>query len=482
MKGPAAEVLLINPNLMKPPVTPVAVDFLSSALKAEGFGVRFLDLAFENDIDSALEREVNERLLLVGVTVRNIDDSFFATRDFCLEKVKPIIEKIRCLTDAPVVLGGVGYSLFPVAALKYCGGDYGIQGDGEIAIVRLARALAARESPSNAPGLIFTFNGEYGRNKPVPVDLLDMDLSHRDTVDNARYLREGGMVGFETKRGCASECSYCADLLAKGKKSRLRPPEQVAREIVRLADRGIDHFQTCDSEFNIPYSHAVEVCREFIRAGLGGRIRWYAYMSPARFDEKLASIMKRAGCVGIDFGADHSNPLILQTLKRSHTAETIADASRLCRKHDIRCMFDLLLGAPGETPETMREVVEFMKRIDPSCVGASLGVRMYPGTELAKLLAPQLRLGSQGIHGAGPDNPELLKPAFFLSPELGEDPHELLADMVGEDARFFLASPQRNDGDFNYNDNSTLSEAIRSGARGTFWDILRRIKVKEARV
>ena len=54
--------------------------------------------------------------------------------------------------------------------------------------------------------------------------------------------------------------------------------------------------------------------------------------------------------------------------------------------------------------------------------------------------------------------------------------------MVGEDARFFLASPQRNDGDFNYNDNSTLSEAIRSGARGTFWDILRRIKVKEARV
>jgi radical SAM superfamily enzyme YgiQ (UPF0313 family) len=29
-------------------------------------------------------------------------------------------------------------------------------------------------------------------------------------------------------------------------------------------------------------------------------------------------------------------------------------------------MFDLLLGAPGETPETLREAIEFMERIDPS--------------------------------------------------------------------------------------------------------------------
>ncbi len=478
----AAEVLIINSNLMKPPVTPVAVDFLASVLRAEGFGVRFLDLAFEQDIDAALEREIRTRPLFVGVTVRNVDDSFFATRDFCLGRLRPIIRKIKRLTDAPVVLGGVGYSIFPVAALEFCDGDYGIHGDGEIATARLAKALAADESPSNIPGLIFRANGEYGRNKPAPVDLSKLDLSDRATVDNPRYLREGGMVGFETKRGCASACAYCAEIPAKGNKSRLRPPEQVAREIAGLVGRGIDHFQTCDSEFNIPYNHAVDVCRELIRAGLGEKIRWYTYMTPYRFDERLAYLMRQAGCAGINFGADHSNPSMLRTLGRNHTARMIAEASRLCRRHDIVGMFDLLLGAPGETRKTLREAVEFIKSIDPSCVGVSLGVRIYPGTELARILTPQLRLNSQGVCGAGPDNPGLLRPAYFMSPELGEDPYGLLAKIVGKDDRFLLASPDGGDGDFNYNDNSTLSEAIRAGARGTFWDILRRHKTKKAYV
>jgi hypothetical protein len=69
-----------------------------------------------------------------------------------------------------------------------------------------------------------------------------------------------------------------------------------------------------------------------------------------------------------------------------------------------------------------------------------------------------------------------------LSPQLGENSQQFLADLVGRDHRFFIASSERNPGDFNYNDNSAISEAIRAGARGTFWDILRRFKSEEARI
>jgi radical SAM superfamily enzyme YgiQ (UPF0313 family) len=253
----------------------------------------------------------------------------------------------------------------------------------------------------------------------------------------------------------------------------------VAREIEALAAGGIDHFQTCDSEFNIPYEHAVDVCREFIRKGIGDKVRWYAYMTPARFDETLASLMRRAGCVGINFGTDHCNPAILRVLGRIHTRDSIAEAALLCRKHDIAAMFDLLLGAPGETPETLREVIEFMKSIDPSCVGAPLGLRLYPGTALVRSLDSAIRQGAPGFYGVEPDNAELLKPAYYLSPQLGEEPQQLLADLVAGDERFFTASSEREPGDFNYNDNSVLSEAIKAGARGTFWDILRRIRTAE---
>jgi len=473
-----SQVLLINPNLMKPPVTPVAIDFLSNTLRAAGFDVRFLDLAFEQDIDLALEREVDGRLLFVGITVRNIDDSFFATSDFCLSRIRPIVRKIRTLTEAPIVLGGVGYSIFPTSALEYCGGDYGIRGDGEITIVLFAKALQGNGSLSDVPGLVSKNNGEYKINKNVMVDLSELELSDRSTVDNARYFREGGMVGFETKRGCASSCTYCADIPAKGRRLRLRPPEQVAREIASLAERGIDHFQTCDSEFNIPYDHALDICRSFIQEGLDSKIRWYAYMTPGPFDEELASLMERAGCVGINFGADHINPEILDTLGRKHTAKMVEEAAALCSKHNMACMFDLLLGAPGETPETLREVIAFMKRIGPSCVGPALGVRIYPDTALAKMLSSQIQSRKRGIHGGENGGADLLEPVYYLSPDLGDDPHQLLLDVIGEDERFFTASPKRGGGDFNYNNNSALSEAIRGGERGTFWDILRRLNIK----
>ena len=47
-------------------------------------------------------------------------------------------------------------------------------------------------------------------------------------------------------------------------------------------------------------------------------------------------------------------------------------------------MFDLLLGAPGDTLGGIRATVDLMKRLDPTRVGISLGVRVYPGTPLAE--------------------------------------------------------------------------------------------------
>jgi hypothetical protein len=61
--------------------------------------------------------------------------------------------------------------------------------------------------------------------------------------------------------------------VAKGKRVRVRTAADVADELARLVDMGIDHVHTCDSEFNIPGDHALEVCREIIRRGLGERLR-----------------------------------------------------------------------------------------------------------------------------------------------------------------------------------------------------------------
>nr|HPO10596.1 cobalamin-dependent protein [bacterium] len=102
------KILLVNPNLMKPPVTPVALDYLGQALEQAGFDVELLDLSFADDPVAAIEQSVTDNEDLVAVTVRNTDDCYLASRDFILDKTKVLLAEIRRRTSAPVIVGGAG--------------------------------------------------------------------------------------------------------------------------------------------------------------------------------------------------------------------------------------------------------------------------------------------------------------------------------------------------------------------------------------
>jgi radical SAM superfamily enzyme YgiQ (UPF0313 family) len=194
--------------------------------------------------------------------------------------------------------------------------------------------------------------------------------------------------------------------------------------------------------------------------------------------------MAQAGCVGINFTADSASPGMLKTYRQPHSPEDLARAVRLARDHGISVMLDLLLGGPGETPETLKVTVDFMKRIGPDAVGAQLGVRVYPHTALAELVASEGPLDANpSLHRKYPGPVDLFRPTFYISATLGDRPAKLVRELVGGDRRFF--EPQddgdRRDGDpasdYNYNDNTPLVNAIAAGARGAYWDILRKLRM-----
>jgi radical SAM superfamily enzyme YgiQ (UPF0313 family) len=469
------KVLLINPNLMKPPVSPVALDYLANALENAGFQAVLLDLTFSNNVDADIESTLKQDFLLVGISIRNIDDSYMASKDFCLERTKSIIATIASHTNAPLVLGGIGYSIFPLAVQDYCGVSFGVIGDGEGVLPLLARRLSRGKPYDDIPGLIYRAADGMHTNAPVTLDLARQSLSSREFVDNERYLREGGMVGFETKRGCEQRCVYCADPLGKGKKMRLRPPSDIALELKRMAQRGIDTFHTCDSEFNLPKAHAGEVCRELIRTAINRNIRWYAYCSPQGFSGDTAYFMQKAGCAGIDFGVDSGSTRMLKILARDFVPEDLKHAAQLCHTYAITFMFDLLLGAPGETRETLQESIELMKSLEPDRVGISFGVRIYPNTPLARFVRKQgFTPKNPNLHGAVENNETMLRPVYYCESTLGDDVLDYLDSLIGGDKRFLIGSKDAVAENYNYNDNTTLVQAIRKGYRGAFWDILRR--------
>jgi radical SAM superfamily enzyme YgiQ (UPF0313 family) len=280
----------------------------------------------------------------------------------------------------------------------------------------------------------------------------------RAWVDNRRYFREGGQAGFETKRGCPGLCTYCADPLAKGSLTRMRPPVAVADELERLLGQGIDHLHTCDGEFNLPAWHAIEVCGEIARRGLGEKLRWYAYCTPAFFSRELAAAMREAGCAGINFGADNGDAAMLERLRRGFKPDDILNAARWSKEVGMSVMLDLLLGSPGETRESLIRSVELTKRSEADRVGVSVGVRVYAGTQLARQVAP----------------------SCFLEPRVAPFVFKLLDTLIGDDPRFLFFDPSKPDKNYNYNANQPLVAAIEQGYRGAYWDILRRLESASA--
>ncbi len=477
---PQREIILINSNRMRPPVAPLALDYIGDRLRATGCDVRLVDLAFDDE--AALERVLADvEPLAIGVTFRNTDDCYAGSGAFFVPALAELVGKIKSRTKVPVVLGGCGYSVFPVSILAACGADFGIVGDGEETFGLLVRGLADRDEVRELPGLVHRVEDRIVVNPPAYRAMLDV-RPQRSLIDNARYFREGGQGNFETKRGCPSKCVYCADPVAKGRNVRSRPAGQVADEVESLLRQGVDVLHVCDGEFNIPPAHAIAVCEEFVRRGLGERARWYCYATVHPFPPELATRMRRAGCVGINFGVDSGCDRMLAALQRGYKRDAIRQAVRCCREAGLAVMLDLLIGAPGEDEASVRESIEFIRSVDPDRAGAATGVRVYPGTALADWVRRQGPMTSNpNLRGALTDNDDFLRPVFYLDARLGPEPADLVCDIIAGDERFFPPPRRQNATNYNYNDNRVLEEAIARGARGAYWDILRRLAGKTRR-
>ncbi len=471
------KVVLLYTNQARPPVAPLGLEYLAEALKRKGFKVDILDLCLVENVQEAIQQYFRQNeVFAVGFNLRNIDQLSLATQNFFLPQFKEIVDLVKRETKAPLILGGAGFSLMPEAVLDYCELDLGIYGEGEDSLPLLLNKIRKGEDFKDVPGLVYRVNGKFHRNPMKYVALYDLPAPERNNIDNQRYFLKSGVAGVESRRSCTKRCIYCPDPWIKGTKIRYRSPDSVATEIENLLRQGIDHFYFCDSEFNVPDErYARELCLKLIERGLGSKIRWNADVLPVPFSEELASLFLKAGCEGIAFNIDVCSEKMLHNLGRDFGVEDIKQAALACKNQGLPFIYYLLLGGPGETKETLRETAENLKRIPHHGLETVLGIRILPGTRLAKWVKNEGPLNKNpNLKGEVEGNESFLTPIFYLSSALGpeEEVREYLLELFEGDIRFFFVKKGRSG---TFISNESLIQAIKSGYRGVFWDILRKM-------
>ena len=465
-----ALVSLVNPNLVHPPITPYALDILTTSLEADGFDVEVLDLTFrQDDWRSAVRDYLTDRSpLLVGITIRNTDTIYAQQQRVFLDDHRAIIEEIKAGTAAPVIAGGVGFSSMPFALMDFFGIPYGVKGPGENVLVQVANALWSGESPADIPGLLV--NRGRGRVTRVPAPGLQRGaravgpLNTRTSytrrsgveykVDNLGYYRRGGLGNILTKNGCAYSCAHCVEPDAKGTHFTRRAVAAVVDEMEMLCAQGVFDLHTTDSEFNLAISHSKAVLREVIRrrdtdpASPLGKLRLWIYAQPTPFDEELLELLVQAGCAGINLAPDHVREDLLDDWKvtgrgrRYYDFDDVRRLVDLTKMYELPVMVEVLLGMPGETLETMTAAVEQTLALNVTVAGYSLGIRAFPYSPLGIQLAQQCN-GERTVPGLQSDSatePIVLKPRS-LCESLVEYERQFVFDREGRFRPVYYLSP-----------------------------------------
>ena len=407
-------VLLVSANRehLPDPIFPLGLAYIAAAAANAGHEIEIADLCFgRHPLDDLRKQVLRFNPDVTGLSLRNVDNAAYPRTIDYLCNHRQVVDVLHEVSDAPVVLGGSGFSILPRAYMQELDGDWGIVGEGERSFVELLDALSKGLDPTGIAGVVAPAHDTPG----LPAAPLHAQRPEhwaqglwpaRSLFDYARYVRRGGTGNVQTKRGCVFKCSYCTYPLLEGNRFRVRDAVDVVDEVAALqTDYGPHPIFFVDSILNFPHGHIESICEEILRRGL--RIRWSCYATPVKLDRHQAELMAKAGCEGIELGTDAVDDEQLARLGKSFNVEIAELANRYCMEAGLNVCQTIIFGAPGETEASVRATCSALRKMQPTAVVAMTGVRLYPDTPLSRSLIEQGRVQKQDIG---------LLPAFYIDP------------------------------------------------------------------
>src|SRR3989344_2569109 len=391
------KIVLINPGMSAEKqagslkgvanmILPLRIGVVASVLEKNKFDVKIIDCVPENlSLEELKERIDREKPDLIGITATIL------SYDAALETGKK-------LKNYKIVIGGPHFTSVPEKVMQEECFDFGVIGEGEETILELCNALKYDKDFSKINGLVYRENGEIKINKrreliknldelPFPALHLYPDLKKYTPMPGGyKQLPFAHMI---TSRGCPYRCVYC-DRSVFGNRFRSQSPERVIKEIEFLVEKyGVKEIKFYDDTFTMDMERVSKICDLIIEKGI--KITWSCSTRVDRVNKELLMKMKKAGCWQIDYGLESGDQRMLNIMKKGITLEQSRNAAKWTKEPGIRLRAFIILGMPGETNESIRNTIDFVKELGVDVV-AFYALMIYPGNELYDMVKKEGRL------------------------------------------------------------------------------------------
>ena len=401
-------VLLLTSYLgdKEPLVFPIGLSCIKSSLNSHV--VKIFDL----NLSPKPFEEIKEIIAgflpdVIGISLRNIDSTNKRNITFYYKYLKDTIDVIKSCSNANIVLGGSGFSIFANEIMADEPRiDFGIFLEGEIFFPELLKNI---ETPEKVHSLYYRKNGNviFTGTGSLP-DPKQFNITRTNEISIERYKKYRDAIGIETKRGCSLTCIFCIYPFLNGRAYRLKDHVLVVDEIECLLNKhSIGRFMFVDSVFNIPKNHAEEICREITKRKLN--VRWSAWFNEKNIDREFLALVKEAGCDNLIFSPDGFSNDVLAKLGKNITTQDILEAYRLLkRENGFEVNYNFFKNPPGQNLRNLFSMALFILR-------AKLELKKRVHFEFNSLrIEPHTKLYEIALkEGIIKENDNLLSPKYY---------------------------------------------------------------------
>lgn len=293
--------------------------------------------------------------------------------------------------DTKVIFGGMHPTVDPEGTIREKAIDFICIGEGEEAIVELARGLENKGDVTYIKNIWAKAEGKIYKNtlRPLIQDLDSLPFPDRDILD-PNYMHHPFIgANFITSRGCPFPCSYCQNRYLmkiyknKGKFVRYRSIDNVIEEIKITVDKfKIKRVTFSDEMLTLNKKRVLDFCKIYEKKI---KIPFVCQTRPSHFDKEMAEALKEAGCVHVTMGIESGNDKLRnEVLNRNIERDKIIKAFAIAKEYGIATASFNMIGIPGETEKTIWDTVNINRDIQPEymCITIFMPFR---GTQLGEL-------------------------------------------------------------------------------------------------
>lgn len=352
----------------------LAAVYLTHYLRMRSYEARYINLfQFEKD---ELTKYLESDPLCVAITT-----TFYLLNLPVNEMVKFIRERnsrTKIIVGGPLIANHLRnyHEDELTVALEDIGADiYVNESQGEHTLTLIIDALKNGGDLSKVPNIICREDGKLRKMpKQVEINSLDENFINWQTFADENL---GPTVQTRTARSCAFSCSFC-NYPARAGKLTLASLETIEKELDSLKRLGyMKNLVFIDDTFNVPLPRFKEICRLMIEKNY--QFNWFSYFRCSNSDEEAIELLARSGCKGVFLGIESGSPMILKNMNKAATIEKYARGMELLHQYGVLTFASFILGFPGETEDTVRESVDFIKATRPDYYRAQLWY-CEPGT------------------------------------------------------------------------------------------------------